>query len=401
MSLSPLQSTERRLITLFVWWAFLFLLIFEGIFLAGRIILENQFQKDDFERSASHVINRINTRPQGNLQTKGKKPPIDLGYIMIDASGKIVENHIGGGLEQYEIDEMLDMSTIAALPLGQTTSYSGIYIQRIINPHDPSLQILMIKNGGYNFDDILRDILRFLALDLIILVPFWFLWRVFVREILEPVEKNIEAMSHFVHDAGHELKTPLAIISGNLQILRDMKGKDTELISGSISTVSALAASLDGLVELSNLGLPTKRESIDLLISIEEIVKLYSHESQQKHIKVSLDIPRNIKIRVESAHLSILFGNLLKNAITYTTEWWSIQIAYKDKILSIEDSGIGMKQEDVEKIFDRFFRVDRSGAYAGSGIGLALVDRIVKLYGWSIRVESTLGTGTRFILRIK
>ena len=94
---------------------------------------------------------------------------------MIDASGKIVENHIGGGLEQYEIDEMLDMSTIAALPLGQTTSYSGIYIQRIINPHDPSLQILMIKNGGYNFDDILRDILRFLALDLIILVPFWFL----------------------------------------------------------------------------------------------------------------------------------------------------------------------------------------------------------------------------------
>ena len=127
-------------------------------------------------------------------------------------------------------------------------------------------------------------------------------------------------MSHFVHDAGRELKTPLAIISGNLQILRDMKGKDTELISGSISTVSALAASLDGLVELSNLGLPTKRESIDLLISIEEIVKLYSHESQQKHIKVSLDIPRNIKIRVESAHLSILFGNLLKNAITYNTE---------------------------------------------------------------------------------
>ena len=127
-------------------------------------------------------------------------------------------------------------------------------------------------------------------------------------------------MSHFVHDAGHELKTPLAIVSGNLQILRDMKGKDADLISGSISTVSALAASLDGLVELSNLGLPTKRESIDLLISIEEIVKLYSHESQQKHIKVSLDIPRNIKIRVESAHLSILFGNLLKNAITYTTE---------------------------------------------------------------------------------
>ena len=127
-------------------------------------------------------------------------------------------------------------------------------------------------------------------------------------------------MSHFVHDAGHELKTPLAIVSGNLQILRDMKGKDAELISGSISTVSALAASLDGLVELSNLGLPTKRESIDLLSSIEEIVKLYSHESKEKRIEVSLNIPRHIKVKMESAHLSILLGNLLKNAITYTTE---------------------------------------------------------------------------------
>ena len=53
-----------------------------------------------------------------------------------------------------------------------------------------------------------------------------------------------------------------------------------------------------------------------------------------------------------------------------------------------------MKQEHVEKIFDRFFRVDRSGTYAGSGIGLALVDRIVKLYGWDISVESTIGEGT-------
>lgn len=63
---------------------------------------------------------------------------------------------------------------------------------------------------------------------------------------------------------------------------------------------------------------------------------------------------------------------------------------YKGKFLSIQDSGIGMKQEDMEKIFERFFRVDRSGTYTGSGIGLALVDRIIKLYGWTISVESKI-----------
>lgn len=106
---------------------------------------------------------------------------------MIDASGQIIENHIGGGLDQEELTEILDMTTISTLPFGQTSSYNGLYIQKMANPRDPSGQILVIKNGGYNLDDILRDILRFLALDILILVPFWFLGRSFVREILEPV----------------------------------------------------------------------------------------------------------------------------------------------------------------------------------------------------------------------
>ena len=106
---------------------------------------------------------------------------------MIDASGQIIENHIGGGLDQEELGEILDMSMISSLPLGQTSSYNGLYIQRVADPRDSSGQILMIKNGGYNFDDVLRDILRFLTLDFLILIPFWFLGRSFVREILEPV----------------------------------------------------------------------------------------------------------------------------------------------------------------------------------------------------------------------
>lgn len=197
-------------------------------------------------------------------------------------------------------------------------------------------------------------------------------------------------MSHFIHDAGHELKTPLAIISGNLQILRDMKGKDFELIDTSISTIYSMSSSLDGLIELSNLKLPEKRESITLLSSVEELIKIYQSDLLKKNISVSLGIRSEVRLKIESKHFSILFSNLLKNAITYNKECGTIEIQYTGKTLSIKDSGIGMKEEDIKKILERFFRVDRSGKYAGSGIGLALVDRIIKLYGWSLIVESIL-----------
>lgn len=211
----------------------------------------------------------------------------------------------------------------------------------------------------------------------------------------------MDAMSHFIHDAGHELKTPLAIVSGNLQILRDMKAKDSELINTSISTISALGDSIDGLVELSNLKLPEKRESITLLTHLEEIIKLHQYEQEKKDLTLTLDIPKKSKIKMESKHFSILIGNLLKNAITYNKPHGNIHISYTGKTLSLKDTGIGMTQEECEKIFDRFYRIDRTGKYPGSGIGLALVDRIIKLYGWAISVKSEPKNGTTFNIKIK
>lgn len=89
-----------------------------------------------------------------------------------------------------------------------------------------------------------RDILRFVLIDLVLLIPLYFLLRLHIRRILTPVEENIEAMSHFVHDAGHELKTPLAIISGNLQIMRDSDEVEFMLIEENLETVNRINNSI-------------------------------------------------------------------------------------------------------------------------------------------------------------
>ena len=87
--------------------------------------------------------------------------------------------------------------------------------------------------------------MRFIIIDIFLLFPFYFIGRYAVGRTLEPVAENIDTMSHFIHDAGHELKTPLAIVSGNLQILRDSKKPDLEIIEESISTIYSMGDSID------------------------------------------------------------------------------------------------------------------------------------------------------------
>ncbi|MFZ4461458.1 MAG: sensor histidine kinase [Patescibacteria group bacterium] len=103
-----------------------------------------------------------------------------------------------------------------------------------------------------------------------------------------------------------------------------------------------------------------------------------------RNLSVHLEIPSGATIRMSRQHFVILASNLIENAIRYNKDGGTITIKQTKNTLVFADTGIGMSEENVAKIFDRFFRVDRSGKYAGTGIGLAIVDHIIKLYGWTI-----------------
>lgn len=394
---STLHSTERRLITLFVGGAFLFLIIFEGMFILGRIVTEKQFSRGEFTSDISQIEDRRWWR--AGIIWERIRPPIGLARLTMERDGTISSAVLGPEAEIWDI--RVASGFLYSLPPDTIIEADDYWFYRKPIPTDPSRAHIFIRIAEYPIWDIIRDILRFLALDLFILMPFYFMGRYFVRETLRPVEENMDAMSHFVHDAGHELKTPLAIVSGNLQILRDMKGKDSELIDTSMTTITSMADSLDGLIELSNIKIGSKWEIIELRPHVEDLIKIYQNDIDKKKIIIAVDIPKGAKLKIESKHFSILLGNLIKNAITYNKVGGNIDIMYKWKILTVHDTGVGMKEEDTKKIFDRFFRIDRSGTVPGSGIGLALVDRIVKLYNWKISVTSELWKGTTFSLKMK
>jgi two-component system, OmpR family, phosphate regulon sensor histidine kinase PhoR len=190
-------------------------------------------------------------------------------------------------------------------------------------------------------------------------------------------------------------------VSGNLQLLRDSKKQDPSLIDESISTIMSMTGSLGGLLELTSLSLPEKITPTDLESAIEEEIQLKKESLEKKHITITTNIKPWAKLPIDPKHFSLLFGNLLKNAITYNRDSGTIEVEADGKSLSVRDSGIGMDEEELSKIWERFYRADRSGKNAGNGIGLSIVDRIVKLYGWKISAESSSWEGTTFRLRTK
>ncbi len=163
------------------------------------------------------------------------------------------------------------------IPAMSTPEHVGdMWVQKRVHPTHSGEYLLFVNPVGYSLGDMSRDILRFLMLDLLLILPLWWIGRIFVSRALLPVEQSIAAMRHFVQDAGHELQTPLSIISGNLQILRDFDDRDPLVIESSLETVRSMSQSIHSLLELSSLQSPPPQiERFDIQKVISSILSEY------------------------------------------------------------------------------------------------------------------------------
>ncbi|MCT4584961.1 MAG: ATP-binding protein [Peptostreptococcaceae bacterium] len=232
-----------------------------------------------------------------------------------------------------------------------------------------------------------------------------------IEDITE--KKNLEKMrSDFVANVTHELKTPLTSISGFVETLRE--NEDIDILTrnrflGIIdSETNRLKRLIDDILMLSFIESDDKvktKEIVNLNGIIQEVLCLVSDKIKDKNINIKKDY-EELSININRDYLKQIILNLIDNAIKYNIEGGNIYISIVDHKnyldLVIEDSGIGIAKKDLNRVFERFYRVDkaRSKKIGGTGLGLAIVKHIVLSIGGNINVDSKLGKGTQFNIRL-
>ncbi len=140
---------------------------------------------------------------------------------------------------------------------------------------------------------------------------------------------------------------------------------------------------------------------MDLTELVRETISSFEPKLSQKNISLKLDIANGVRVMSRRERLLEIFNNLVSNAIRYNKEGGTLTVTLaggEHPALSVADTGVGIAEEDKDRIFDRFYTVDKShnGGGGGFGLGLAIVKKLCKRAGWKLSVESELGAGTEF-----
>lgn len=230
----------------------------------------------------------------------------------------------------------------------------------------------------------------------------------FAREIRAQHEKILSAAKsrqEFTANVSHELKTPLTAISGYAELVENgmADGAQTVRFAGEIRKNAARLLSLiNDILRLSELddGSPCGEfQRVELLALTREVCGSLRLHAEEKSIRLQ-SFGRETEILGDRELLKEMLENLVQNAIRYNREGGFVQVTVKGSphpAITVEDNGIGIPVDAQERVFERFYRVDksRSRSRGGTGLGLAIVKHIVLLHGGSIRLESRLGEGTK------
>ncbi|WP_108060271.1 sensor histidine kinase [Poseidonibacter lekithochrous] len=230
------------------------------------------------------------------------------------------------------------------------------------------------------------------------------------NKMLENVENSVENIKQFSSDASHELKTPLTIIQGEIELIKNKEASKEEL-EAVINKVDKEQKKLQEIIKnfllLSRLEKEVqsnKRASLDKVLF--EAVELNLDFIEKKNLELILEIEEDLNVNFDEKYLSIVVNNLLTNAVKYTQEGHIKILAKKQNkniLLEINDSGIGISKEDQNKIYERFYRVDkaRTSMKDGIGLGLAIVKKICERFESSIKVKSEINKGSTFSIKFK
>lgn len=233
---------------------------------------------------------------------------------------------------------------------------------------------------------------------------------IYVQDITS-IKKLEQIRTEFVSNVTHELKTPLTSIRGFVETLRSGAINDLSVANSFLEIIDIeserLSTLINDILQLSEIETGHKEDSISsisVLKTVEDVFEMLTPAASRKNITLHKEISSDICLDVNPYRLKQLIINLVDNSIKYNKDNGYVMVSSTETIgkisICVKDSGIGIPPEHQERIFERFYTVDksRSRKLGGTGLGLSIVKHIVNLYGGNIYLSSEPNKGTRFVI---
>lgn len=392
MEKTNLYNTKKSLSILFVFIVFIIAIILELTFFWVKYININSLEKKDFLNNVFSISK--------NMEKNISKNNLELNFFKFSNNEKrfqkfkliwwpqipnIIITDKLWNIISWNIWEKID----------KEISFNWIENDRLIKKWDLLIfkvdlndkDVYFFKKLSYTYLNFFTDLIFFIFLNIIFAIWIYFIWYIFVSKNLKPLEDILDDLKSFIHNANHELKTPLSVINSNLWLLKTTKNYEEDLVLDSIKEVNKLWNLLDELSSLSNITISKEKVELNLSNKINDILKEYDNDIKIKNLKVNLSKIDNIILNSNKYYFYIFFSNLLKNAIKYNFKNWEIDIILQKNTLIIKNTWELIKENEYFKIFDRFYKWDNSRNSEWFWIWLSLVSKIANIYNWQVEVK--------------
>ena len=232
------------------------------------------------------------------------------------------------------------------------------------------------------------------------------------KQAMQPIEESFQRLKQFTADASHELRSPLMAISSNAEVAlkysEGMRPDDRDAMVAMQSAGEQMTSLTEDLLLLARTDSVSamKSEPLDLSNLLKDLVQLYRPQAEQKGIQLTEAIAPNLSLKGDSVGLTRAFTNLLQNAIRYTPSGGKVEISLRERGNHLQvmmiDTGVGIAKENLDKVFERFWRADRARKFddGGSGLGLSITRAIVDSHSGTIEVTSDVGRGSCFVVNL-
>lgn len=345
---------------------------------------------------------------------------VDYPFLEEEFSFQVTE----AGSGEYAIELINNNTFDIALLDNKLPGIDGIEVLEYINTHSIDIAVMMItsyasldlavkatQNGAYNFvpKPFTPQELK-AAMDSITK-------HLYLKRMTRQMSGNgggQKARNQFISVLSHELKSPINAVEGYLKMIRERQIGDNlydydKMIDRSLERLNGMRGMIMDLLDLTKLESGKKTRVMKKVDIVEHAHKaIFSIEplAHQRKVNILLSAPETLYMQADSSDIESIFNNLLSNAVKYNKENGQVTIGIKAEEntleIVIEDTGIGMSEEDLSKLFNEFVRIksEKTKGISGSGLGLSIVKKIIDEYNGNITVESKPDEGTTFRLRL-